>query len=130
MATLQAISDVGRLRKINEDYVFFCRHPKDENVILLIVADGMGGKEQGDVASKEVVADVEAWFYQTDIDVVRSIGVGLTIHLCHFEKTLVAAAITRSYIGDGKFANTHIAGSVTFNLYHLIFAIDGKFGVV
>ena len=74
MATLQAISDVGRLRKINEDYVFFCRHPKDENVILLIVADGMGGKEQGDVASKEVVADVEAWFYQTDIDVVRSIG--------------------------------------------------------
>ena len=74
MATLQAVSDVGRLRKINEDYVFFCRHPEDENIVLLIVADGMGGKEQGDVASKEVAADIEAWFYQTNVDVVRNIG--------------------------------------------------------
>lgn len=74
MATLQAVSDIGRLRKINEDYVFFCRHPKDENIVLLIVADGMGGKEQGDVASKEVSADVEAWFYQSDVDVVRNIS--------------------------------------------------------
>lgn len=74
METLQTVSDTGRLRKINEDYAFFCRHPKDESVILLVVADGMGGREQGDVAAQEVVAAVEAWFYQENIEVLRDIG--------------------------------------------------------
>lgn len=74
METLQTISDTGRLREINEDYVFFCRHPEDEKVVLLIVADGMGGREQGDVASQEVVADVEAWFYKESIEVLKDIG--------------------------------------------------------
>lgn len=73
METLQAVTDTGRLRKINEDYVFAAFHPKDEDVILLVVADGMGGREQGDVASQEVVADVESWFYNADIDALRKI---------------------------------------------------------
>lgn len=80
METLQTNSDTGRLRKINEDYVFFCRHPKDEKVLLLIVADGMGGREEGDVAAQEVSASVEAWFYQEDIDILRNIsGVSETL---------------------------------------------------
>lgn len=74
METLQTVSDTGRLRKINEDYVFFCRHPKDEKVLLLIVADGMGGREAGDIAAQEVSATVEAWFYKEDIDILRNIS--------------------------------------------------------
>ena len=39
-------TDVGRLRKINEDS--FC---VDENLCLMLVADGMGGHEAGELAS-------------------------------------------------------------------------------
>ncbi len=74
METLQTFSDTGRLRKINEDYVFFCRHPEDEKVILLIVTDGMGGREAGDVAAQEVSAAIEAWFYKENIDILRNIS--------------------------------------------------------
>ena len=33
----------------------------------------MGGKSQGDVASQEVVADLEAWFYHEDIGILNEI---------------------------------------------------------
>ena len=74
MGLLQYVSDRGLLRDINEDYVFACRHPKDENIKMLLVADGMGGKNQGDVASQEVVASMEAWFYQQEVEFLRGIN--------------------------------------------------------
>lgn len=73
MEILQAISDIGLLRKINEDYAFCSSHPKNPIVKLMILADGMGGKSQGDVASQEVVADMEAWFYHEDVDALSKI---------------------------------------------------------
>ena len=33
----------------------------------------MGGKSQGDVASQEVVADIEAWFYHEDVGILSEI---------------------------------------------------------
>jgi protein phosphatase len=45
------ITDVGRKRKGNEDSYFL-----DENLRLYVVADGMGGHQAGEVASK-IVAD-------------------------------------------------------------------------
>lgn len=73
MSILQAISDIGLLRDINEDYAFCSSHPKNPIVKLMVLADGMGGKSQGDVASQEVVADLEAWFYHEDVDVLSEI---------------------------------------------------------
>lgn len=73
MGILKAISDIGLLREINEDYAFCSSHPKDQNVKLLVVADGMGGKSQGDVASQEVVANIEAWFYHEDVDTLKTL---------------------------------------------------------
>lgn len=46
-------SDVGRVREINEDY-FSVSYPNDE-VQLFIIADGMGGYDGGEVASKIAV---------------------------------------------------------------------------
>ncbi len=73
MEILQAISDIGLLREINEDYAFCCNHPENSQIKLLILADGMGGKSQGDLASQEVGAAMEAWFYQENVEVLAGI---------------------------------------------------------
>lgn len=42
-------SDVGNLRKLNEDYAEFY---EDKNFKVFVVADGMGGHNSGEIASK------------------------------------------------------------------------------
>lgn len=46
------LSDIGNARKINEDYIGFY---ENESTKVYIVADGMGGHNAGDVASKIAV---------------------------------------------------------------------------
>lgn len=50
LADSAGLTDVGKVRKVNEDYFFL-----DNNLGLYIVADGMGGYNSGDQASRIVV---------------------------------------------------------------------------
>ncbi len=50
-----AITDIGRKRKINQDYVYTSEEPVGRLPNLFIVADGMGGHKAGDYASKMTV---------------------------------------------------------------------------
>ena len=52
---LFSITDVGRRREINEDYLFTSDKPVGNLPNLFIVADGMGGHNAGDYASKHAV---------------------------------------------------------------------------
>ena len=52
---LFSITDVGRRREINEDYVYTSDKPVGNLPNLFIVADGMGGHNAGDYASKHAV---------------------------------------------------------------------------
>lgn len=57
------LSDVGRVRKGNED-TFVC----DEALRLFVVADGMGGHKAGEVASRLAVEAVEGFIRRTAED--------------------------------------------------------------
>lgn len=58
-----ALTDVGRKRDHNEDNFFLL---KEQN--LFIVADGMGGHEAGEVASKMIVDSIKAFYERTHKD--------------------------------------------------------------
>lgn len=50
-----SITDIGRKRKVNQDYVYTSEKPVGILPNLFIVADGMGGHKAGDYASKVTV---------------------------------------------------------------------------
>ena len=50
MQTSVAITDIGRRRKVNQDYVYACDQPVGNLPNLYLVADGMGGHKAGDLA--------------------------------------------------------------------------------
>ncbi|MBR3210511.1 MAG: serine/threonine-protein phosphatase [Bacilli bacterium] len=62
MKVIQAETNIGLIRKNNEDVALALTHPKDENIHLLLVADGMGGKEHGEYASFYTAKSIEKWF--------------------------------------------------------------------
>ena len=61
---LQKESDIGLLRESNEDSVLALVHPEDDSLKILAVADGMGGKEYGDVCSNYVTRKFGEWFLE------------------------------------------------------------------
>ena len=54
-----AMTDVGRRREMNQDYVYAMGQPIGPFPNLLVVADGMGGNKAGDFASKFTVEVVK-----------------------------------------------------------------------
>lgn len=59
-----SITDIGKKRKLNQDYVYTSEKPIGNLPNLFIVADGMGGHNAGDYASKYTV--------ETIVDEVRN----------------------------------------------------------
>ncbi len=53
-----SITDVGKRREINEDYIYASEKPVGNLASLFIVADGMGGHNAGEYASKHTVERV------------------------------------------------------------------------
>ena len=58
MLSSYAMTDVGRTRAVNQDYVFSCLEPIGNLPNLFIVADGMGGHQAGDFASSYSVKKI------------------------------------------------------------------------
>ena len=67
MEIIQTRTDIGLVRKKNEDVVSYVNHPRNKSIKLLIAADGMGGRDLGDVAASYVTSSLNRWFYNKDI---------------------------------------------------------------
>jgi serine/threonine protein phosphatase PrpC len=61
-----ARSDVGRRRQINEDAFF-----RDDARGFYVVADGVGGHNKGEIASREAVDQLKSWVYGAARDLDR-----------------------------------------------------------
>ena len=60
-------TDIGKIRENNEDsFLEFNVDNSNEKLLLLVVADGMGGHQAGEVASKTVVNSIEDYFKSQD----------------------------------------------------------------
>lgn len=64
MEILDTKTDIGLVRKQNEDASLALRHPKNKNIKLLLVADGMGGRNKGEVASNYLADSIKKWFQE------------------------------------------------------------------
>ena len=53
-----SITDIGVMRKVNQDYIYTSEQPVGHLPNLFLVADGMGGHNAGDYASKVTVETI------------------------------------------------------------------------
>ncbi len=53
-----AITDIGRRRKLNQDFIYFSETPVGNLPNIFIVADGMGGHNAGELASRYTVETI------------------------------------------------------------------------
>ncbi len=61
-----SITDVGMVRQVNQDYVYTTDRPLGSLKNLFVVADGMGGHQAGDYASKYTVEVLRRELKQSD----------------------------------------------------------------
>ncbi len=60
-----ALTDIGRKRQVNQDYIFESTKPVGAFPNLFILADGMGGHRAGDYASKYLVETMVGYISKT-----------------------------------------------------------------
>ncbi len=71
-------SDIGSVRKMNQDYMYFSKAPVGQLPNLFIVADGMGGHKAGDYASRMSVENFVDYIQQAPLDaLIRIVDDGI-----------------------------------------------------
>ena len=61
-----ALTDPGRVRTANQDYVYASVEPVGSLPNLFVVADGMGGHQAGDYASRYIVENLVSYLQYTE----------------------------------------------------------------
>ena len=67
------LSDKGKVRKVNEDYVDAVLNPYGN--VLLVIADGMGGENKGEYASSTLVKEIVKSFLSLEKEFKKSSAV-------------------------------------------------------
>ncbi|MBR6230902.1 MAG: Stp1/IreP family PP2C-type Ser/Thr phosphatase [Lachnospiraceae bacterium] len=114
-------TDVGKVRQVNQDYIFTSKDPVGNLPNLFVVADGMGGHAAGDFASHYGVAALVAEIKKDDnFNPVKIIRNGMTAanaaifdaairdpNMAGMGTTMVAASVAGDYlyianVGDSR----------------------------
>ena len=106
-----AATNVGLIRSVNQDYVYYSLEPVGCLANLFIVADGMGGHKAGDVASRCSVERFVKYLKQTyDKDEVTAINSSITKVN---EEIITMANENPDYAGMGT---TFVAATIDDNM--------------
>ncbi len=74
MLRSHAITDIGRKRQLNQDFIYCSEKPIGNLPNLFIVADGMGGHNAGDFASRyaveTIVEEIRASFERNPVTII------------------------------------------------------------
>ena len=116
-----ALTDIGKKRKVNQDYIFETTEKIGGFPNLFMLADGMGGHKAGDFASKYLVENMVSFIEQTkDVEIVKALNNAITVsntmiykksrevaELSGMGSTLVAAVISEGIlyvanVGDSR----------------------------
>jgi PPM family protein phosphatase len=81
-------TDVGRKRTVNQDALL-----ADPSLELFVIADGMGGHEQGDVASRIVVDSIRQFVFETALDNDKTWPIEMDPQLSYTANRLKAAVL-------------------------------------
>lgn len=73
MGIIQSETNIGLIRKKNEDVALSLKHPKDDKIALIMVADGMGGKEHGEIAADFVAQKIKKWFTSREVSTLNNL---------------------------------------------------------
>ena len=104
-----SITDIGRRRTMNQDYVYASEQPVGNLKNLLIVADGMGGHNAGDLASRYTV-ELMVEYITNEKDEKRPVSLlSSAIHHAN-ELVMEKARSAKEYEGMGT---TLVAATVT-----------------
>lgn len=57
-----AATNIGKVRDNQEDAILLIKHKDNPNFKMMVLADGMGGRENGEIASDVVVTKLKEWF--------------------------------------------------------------------
>lgn len=121
-----AVSDIGKHRKINEDNFFAYRN---ERVTGGMVADGMGGHNSGELASKMMCTIVKQFIiseYDPDMDymemaeLIRTAFAEANLEIYRASKKSgnegMGTTATLAFIYDGKLITAHVGDSRCYKI--------------
>lgn len=59
---MQASTDIGKIRENQEDAVLLIKDKQNPDFKMMVVADGVGGVDYGEVASHIIIKELKEWF--------------------------------------------------------------------
>ncbi len=110
-------TNVGNVKTRNQDSLSVkVVNSPNGRIVFAVVCDGMGGLDQGELASKEVVLAFEQWFYGDFAKMVANKSVIEQLIFADWEKKI--DLLNRKLMEYGSFSGTQIGTTLTMLLVY------------